>query len=63
MDENEPTAPKSFLNEDLSAFSVEEIEARIAALDEEIRRCKEALTRKRGDMVAAEAIFSSKKGS
>ena len=45
------------LGEDISALSAHELEARIARLDEEIARCKRAITARHATKSAAENFF------
>jgi len=45
------------LGEDLSAMSVHELEARIAALETEISRCREAIVARRATKSAADSVF------
>lgn len=51
------TKPETVIGEDLSTLSVEELEARIAALEGEIVRTKEALQAKVATKSAAEGVF------
>jgi uncharacterized small protein (DUF1192 family) len=46
--------------EDLDPYSVEELADRVAALEGEIARVKEAIDRKKNRLSAAEALFSFK---
>jgi uncharacterized small protein (DUF1192 family) len=59
LDELMPKKPKAetVLGEDLSAMSVHELEARIAALEAEIVRTKEALRTRVATKSAADAFF------
>ena len=59
LDELMPKKPKAqtVLGEDLSAMSAHELEARIAALEEEIVRTKEALHARTATKNAADAFF------
>ncbi len=50
-------APEVILGEDLSAKSEHELTARIATLEEEIARCREAIKARRATKSAAEAFF------
>jgi len=50
-------APDIVLGEDLSAASVHELEARIAALETEISRCREAIVARRATKSAADSVF------
>jgi uncharacterized small protein (DUF1192 family) len=45
------------LGQDLSAMSAHELEARIASLDEEILRCRDAIKARSGTKAAADAFF------
>ncbi len=49
--------PDIVLGEDISAFSAHELEARIARLDEEIARCKQAIATRHATKSAAENFF------
>jgi uncharacterized small protein (DUF1192 family) len=66
QDDNEPLARQNagplpgLVREDLDPYSVEELEARIEALQGEISRAAEALERKRNRRSAADALFSFK---
>jgi uncharacterized small protein (DUF1192 family) len=59
LDELMPKKPKAetVLGEDLSAMSAHELEARIAALEAEIVRTKEALRTRAATKNAADAFF------
>jgi len=59
LDELAPKKPKAetVLGEDLSAKSAHELEARIAALEAEIARTKEALHSRAATKNAADAFF------
>jgi uncharacterized small protein (DUF1192 family) len=59
LDELAPRKPKreTVLGEDISSLSVHELEARIAALDEEIVRTREALKSRAATKSAADAFF------
>jgi uncharacterized small protein (DUF1192 family) len=48
------------MKEDLDPYSVEELSERVAALEGEIARAKEAIDRKKNRLSAAEALFSFK---
>lgn len=58
-DELAPRKPKreTVLGEDLSAMSAHELEARIAALEEEIVRSREAMKARLATKSAADAFF------
>lgn len=45
------------LGQDLSAMSAHELEARIAALEEEIARCRDAISARSSTKAAADAFF------
>lgn len=49
--------PEIVLGEDLSAMSEHELVARIAALEEEIVRCGDAITSRRSTRDAADSVF------
>ena len=49
--------PDIVLGEDISAMSAHELELRIARLDEEIARCREAITARHATKSAAENFF------
>lgn len=51
--------PQAQIGENLSTFSVKELEARIGALEAEIVRVKEELARKKAHEAAASALFKS----
>jgi uncharacterized small protein (DUF1192 family) len=59
LDELAPRKPKqeTVLGQDLSAMSVHELEARIADLEAEIVRTKEALRSRTATKSAADAFF------
>ena len=59
LDELLPRKPKAetVLGQDLSAMSVHELEARIAALEEEIVRTRDALRSRSTTKSAADAFF------
>jgi uncharacterized small protein (DUF1192 family) len=59
LDDLAPRKPKpqSVLGEDLTAMSVHELEARIAALEQEIVRSREALRSRAATKNAADAFF------
>ncbi len=48
--------------EDLDPYSAEDLEARVTALEAEIRRVRDALDKKKNRLSAAEALFSFKGG-
>lgn len=49
--------PDIVLGEDISAFSAHELETRIARLEEEIARCREAIKSRHATKSAAENFF------
>jgi uncharacterized small protein (DUF1192 family) len=49
--------PEITLGEDLSAMSAHELEQRIATLEGEIVRCREAITQRNATKSAADAFF------
>jgi uncharacterized small protein (DUF1192 family) len=59
LDELMPKKPKvaTIMGEDLSAMSVHELEARIASLEAEIARTKDALRSRTATKNAADAVF------
>ena len=50
-------APEIVLGEDLSAKSEHELVARIAALEREISRCRDAIVARQSTQAAADSIF------
>jgi len=65
-DDNEPLTPRSagplhgLVREDLDPYSVEDLEARIEALQAEIVRSRDIMERKKNRRSAADALFSFK---
>lgn len=59
LDELMPRKPKpeTVLGQDLSAMSVHELEGRIAALEQEIVRTRDALRSRSATKTAADAFF------
>ena len=59
LDELMPRKPKpeTVLGQDLSAMSVHELEARIAALEQEIQRTRDAVRSRSATKSAADAFF------
>jgi uncharacterized small protein (DUF1192 family) len=55
-----PSALGGLAREDLDPYSVEDLEDRIALLEGEIRRAREAVERKKNRRSAADALFSFK---
>ena len=49
--------PEIVLGEDISAFSAHELEGRIKRLEEEIARCRAAITARHATKSAAEGFF------
>lgn len=45
---------------DLSDFSIDELEARIAAMEGEIERCRQEIAGKKSTRASADAIFKSR---
>lgn len=52
-----PTAQTHELGQDLTALSIEELDERVAMLEAEIARLKEARTKKEASRSAASAFF------
>lgn len=62
MDWDEPQkqpASALQLGQDLSAFSIEDLELRIAALESEAQRCRESIKKKQAQRAAADSVFKS----
>lgn len=61
MDWDEPVAKKSavMLGEPLATLSINELEGRIAVLNDEIERVRAEIAKKRAHEAAAAAIFKS----
>ncbi len=59
LDEMEPKAkqPDEYLRQDLSSFSIEDLEERIEDLRSEIERCESEIKSKRASLEGAEAFF------
>jgi uncharacterized small protein (DUF1192 family) len=59
LDELQPRKkpPEIVLGEDIGALSAHELEARIARLEEEIARCREAIRARLATKSAAEGFF------
>jgi uncharacterized small protein (DUF1192 family) len=59
LDELQPRKkpPEIVLGEDIGALSAHELEARIARLEEEIARCREAIRARLATRSAAEGFF------
>ena len=63
---DEPSEPRMLrgqrlaeaMREDLELYAVAELEDRIAALEEEVARCRAQIERKRVGRAAADALFS-----
>jgi uncharacterized small protein (DUF1192 family) len=49
--------PSILLGEDISALSAHELESRIARLEEEVARCREAIKSRHATRSAAEGFF------
>jgi len=54
--------PEFALGQDLSAFSAHELEARIAVMEGEIARCRQAIEARRATKNAAAAFFKAPSG-
>ncbi len=58
-DELEPRKPlKADAPPDLARLSIEELEARVLALEAEIARCREMIAAKKKTLSAAHSVFS-----
>jgi len=57
LDEPRKKLPDIVLGQDISALSAHELESRIARLDEEIARCREAIKARLATKSAAESFF------
>jgi uncharacterized small protein (DUF1192 family) len=59
LDDLEPRKKPAniMLGEDISALSAHELEARIARLEEEVRRCRDAIGARMATRSAAEGFF------
>jgi uncharacterized small protein (DUF1192 family) len=57
IEEPRKKAPEIQLGEDLSTLSAHELEKRIARLEEEIARCREAIAARLSTKAAAENFF------
>jgi len=57
LDEPRKKPPAIVLGEDISTLSAHELENRIAALDAEIARCKDAIAARHATKSAAESFF------
>ena len=53
------TLPDIVLGEDISALSAHELEARIARLEEEVARCRQAIAARHATRSAAESFFKT----
>lgn len=56
-DDGRPKPARIAIGEDLSLLSVDELEERIAACENEIERIRNELAAKKSSMVAAAAVF------
>lgn len=56
-DEPRPRARDIVLGQDLSTLSEHELAARIASLEAEIARCREAIVQRKATREAASAVF------
>jgi uncharacterized small protein (DUF1192 family) len=52
--------PEFALGQDISAFSEHELEARIAAMENEIARCREAIKARQATKNAAASFFKTR---
>lgn len=57
IDEPRKKLPDIVLGEDISALSAHELETRIARLEEEIARCRAAISQRQATRSAAEGFF------
>ena len=57
LDEPRKKLPDIVLGQDISALSAHELESRIARLEEEIARCREAIKARLATKSAAESFF------
>ena len=57
LDEPRKKPPAIVLGEDISTLSAHELEKRIAALDAEVARCKDAIAARHATKSAAESFF------
>ena len=57
IEEPRKKPPEIVLGEDISMLSAHELEARIARLDEEISRCRAAISQRHATRSAAEGFF------
>jgi uncharacterized small protein (DUF1192 family) len=57
LDEPRKKLPDIVLGQDISTLSAHELESRIARLDEEIARCREAIKSRLATKSAAESFF------
>jgi uncharacterized small protein (DUF1192 family) len=58
MLDDDPFAPAPKKPQSIELMSIEELEARIAALNEEIALCQRAIAAKRAQRTAADSLFS-----
>lgn len=56
-DEPRKKLPDIVLGEDISALSAHELESRIVRLEDEVARCREAITSRHATRSAAESFF------
>jgi len=57
LDEPRKKPPTIVLGEDISTLSAHELEKRIATLDAEVARCKDAIAARHATKSAAESFF------
>ncbi|MCP5433211.1 MAG: DUF1192 domain-containing protein [Alphaproteobacteria bacterium] len=57
VDKDDEPSPLVKPRLDLALLSIEELEARILALEAEARRCREIIASKQGALSSAEAVF------
>jgi len=60
MLDDDPLAPPAKKPVALDSMSIEELEARIEALNSEIAKCEEAIASKRAQRSAADSLFGSR---
>ena len=62
MDESSTPTGEYVIGEDLYGLSLHELDARIAAYEDEIARLRAELAKKSGERSAADALFAPKPG-
>ncbi|MGE3142498.1 MAG: DUF1192 family protein [Hyphomonadaceae bacterium] len=60
MLDDDPFAPPAKKQQTLDLMSIDELEARIEALNADIEACRQAIAAKRAQRNAADSIFSSR---